>query len=177
LDSSGPIRISLVIPAHNEERFLPRLLDSVDAARGRYRHGVESLEVIVADNASTDDTAAVARTRGYRVVSVEERRIASVRNGGAEAATGDVLCFIDADSEIHPETFNAIEDSLATGRVVAGATGVRMERWSLGIALRRAAFLCRGCPAFVGPAEGWSKTWTAADAAALVQGAGVDPQV
>jgi glycosyltransferase involved in cell wall biosynthesis len=123
-----------VIPARNEERFLPRLLDSVDVARGRYRHGAETLEVIVADNVSTDDTAAVARTRGCRVVSVEERRIASVRNGGAEVAGGDVLCFIDADSEIHAETFNAIEDSLATGRVIAGASGVRMERWSLGIA-------------------------------------------
>ena len=141
MNSSGPIRISLVIPAHNEERFLPRLLDSVDVARGRYRHGAESLEVIVADNVSTDATAAVARTRGCRVVSVEERRIASVRNGGAKAATGDVLCFIDADSEIHPETFNAIEDSLATGRVVAGATGVRMERWSLGIAATYALFM------------------------------------
>ena len=141
MDSSGPIRISLVIPAHNEEQFLPRLLDSIDVARHHYRHGAETLEVIVADNASTDDTAAVARERGCRVVRVEERRIASVRNGGAEAARGDVLCFIDADSEIHPETFNAIEDSLATGRVVAGATGVRMERWSLGIAATYALFM------------------------------------
>ena len=138
---NGTPRISLVIPAYNEAELLPRLLDSVDVARDRCRHGAESVEVIVADNASTDDTAALARERGCRVVRVEERRIASVRNGGAAAATGDVLCFIDADSEIHPETFNAIEASLATGRVVAGATGVRMERWSLGIAMTYALFM------------------------------------
>jgi hypothetical protein len=48
---------------------------------------------------------------------------------------------VDADSEIHPETFNAIEESLVTGRVVAGATGVRMERWSLGIAITWVLFM------------------------------------
>ena len=138
---NGTPRISLVIPAYNEAELLPRLLDSVDVARDRCPHGAESVEVIVADNASTDDTAALARERGCRVVRVEERRIASVRNGGAAAATGDILCFIDADSEIHPDTFNAIEDSLVTGRVVAGATGVRMERWSLGIAVTWALFM------------------------------------
>jgi len=141
LDSKDHNRISLVIPAHNEGRFLPRLLDSVKVAREHYRHGPDSIEVIVADNVSTDDTAAIARDRGCMVVRVEERRIASVRNGGAATAAGDVLCFIDADSEIHPETFDAIEDSLATGRVVAGATGVRMERWSIGIAVTWVLFM------------------------------------
>ena len=141
MDSKDHNRISLVIPAHNEGSFLPRLLDSVSVAREHYRHGPDSIEVIVADNVSTDDTGAVARDRGCMVVRVEERRIASVRNGGAATAAGDVLCFIDADSEIHPETFDAIEDSLATGRVVAGATGVRMERWSIGIAVTWVLFM------------------------------------
>jgi glycosyltransferase involved in cell wall biosynthesis len=141
LGSSDRIRISLVIPAHNEERFLPRLLDSVDMARERWRHGPGGFEVIVADNVSTDHTAAVAGDRGCRVVRVEERRIASVRNGGAAIAEGEILCFVDADSEVHPDSFNAIEDSLATGGVVAGATGVRMERWSLGIAVTWAIFM------------------------------------
>jgi glycosyltransferase involved in cell wall biosynthesis len=141
LGSEDRIRISLVIPAHNEERFLPRLLDSLDTAREQWRGVPGEIEVIVADNLSTDRTAAVAQERGCRVVRVEERRIASVRNGGAAAAGGEILCFVDADSEVHPDTFNAIEDSLATGRVVAGATGVRMERWSLGIAVTWALFM------------------------------------
>jgi glycosyltransferase involved in cell wall biosynthesis len=141
LDSPHEILLSLVIPAHNEERFLRRLLDSVDVARARWRRGPGAIEVIVADNDSNDRTAAIACERGCRVVRVEERRIASVRNGGAAVAGGGVLCFVDADSEVHPDTFNAIEDSLATGRVVAGATGVRMERWSLGIALTWALFM------------------------------------
>lgn len=138
---SDRILISLVIPAHNESRYLPRLLDSVDRARERWRRGSDAIEVIVADNVSTDDTAALVQHRGCRTIRVEERRIASVRNGGAAVARGDILCFVDADSEIHPETFNAVESALATGRVVAGATGVRMERWSLGIAVTYAIFM------------------------------------
>lgn len=46
-------------------------------------------------------------------------------------AVGDVLAFVDADSRIHPETFNAIERTLASGRVIVGATGFRYDRMSL----------------------------------------------
>lgn len=125
----------MIIPAYNEEHYLPRLLDSVDVARKRFSEGPEAVEVIVADNRSTDGTAQVAPARGCRVVSVEKRVIAAVRNGGAAAARGEILAFVDADSEIHPTTFDKIDRVLATGRYVAGATGVRMERWSIGIAI------------------------------------------
>jgi glycosyltransferase involved in cell wall biosynthesis len=128
-------RISLIIPAHNEEAYLPRLLDTVDAARARYRGGATGIEVIVADDASTDATAELARRRGCRVVGVSRRLIAATRNAGARAAGGEVLAFVDADMRIHPDTFNGIDDALASGGVVAGATGVRPERWSLGIAV------------------------------------------
>ena len=126
-------RFSLVIPAWNEERYLPRLFATVETARDRYSSDRGAIEVIVADNASTDATARVARDAGCRVVRVDERRIAAVRNGGAAEATGEVLAFVDADSQIHPETFLEIDEVLATGRVVGGASGVRMERWSAGI--------------------------------------------
>ena len=131
----APPRISLIIPAYNEAAYLPRLLDSVDAARARFDRGAGAVEVIVADNASTDATAKIAAARGCRVARVEKRIIGASRNGGARAARGEVLAFIDADSRIHPETFNAIDRALAEWRFVAGATGVRMERMSAGIAL------------------------------------------
>ena len=127
-----PPRVSLVIPAYNEAAYLPALLDSVDRARERYRGGRDAVEVIVADNASSDRTAAIARERGCRVISVEKRVIAAARNGGSRLARGDVVAFIDADSRIHPETFNVLEDVLDED-AVGGATGVRMERMSAGI--------------------------------------------
>ena len=134
-------RISLVIPAYNEAACLPRLLDTIDAARDRFTGGRDAIEVVVADNGSTDDTAAIARARGCVVAPVAKRMIAASRNGGAAAATAPILCFVDADMQIHPGTFNAIEQAIADPRFVGGATGVTMERWSAGIAVTFAAIL------------------------------------
>lgn len=128
----GPL-VSLVVPAWNEARYLPALLDSVDAARAAFVVGPGAVEVIVADNGSTDDTARIAAGRGCRVVAVEKRVIAAARNGGAAVARGEILCFVDADTRIHPDTFNEVRTTLAEGRFVGGASGVRLERWSLGL--------------------------------------------
>lgn len=127
--------LSLVVPAWNEARYLPALLDTVDAARAAFREGPGAVEVIVADNGSTDATAAIAAGRGCTVVPVEKRCIAAARNGGAAVARGELLCFVDADTRIHPDTFNAVLAAVEAGRWIAGATGVRLERWSLGIFL------------------------------------------
>ena len=135
------IRQTLVIPAHNEEALLPRLLDTVDVARARYSFGPDAIEVIVADNASTDRTAEIAAARGCRVVSVAKRAISAARNGGAAQASSPILAFIDADSQIHPETFNGVERALADNRIVGGATGVTMERWSLALVATYAAII------------------------------------
>ena len=59
-------RQTLVIPAHNEEALLPRLLDTVEVARARYSFGAGAIEVIVADNASTDRTAGIAAAPSRR---------------------------------------------------------------------------------------------------------------
>ncbi len=133
--------ISLVIPAYNEAALLPRLLDTIDVAGDRFDGGRDQIEVIVADNGSTDDTAAIALARGCRVATVTKRMIGASRNGGAALATAPILCFVDADMQIHPDTFNAITKAIADRAVVGGATGVTLERWSAGIALTFAMLL------------------------------------
>ncbi len=125
------MRISVVIPARNEERRLPRLLDTVDAARGVYDGTVE---VIVSDNCSDDGTAALAAGRGCILAATPVRCIAAVRNAGAAAASGEVLVFVDADIRIHPGTFGAVRDAMRSNRFVGGATGVVLPRMSLGLA-------------------------------------------
>lgn len=127
-------RLSLVVPAFNESALLPRLLDSVAIARSRYTHGPAAIEVLVADNGSTDDTAAIAERYGCRVVPVAPRNIGAVRNGGAREARGEFLCFVDADGRVHPDVFNVVDAALASGKYSVGATGVIPERWSFGIA-------------------------------------------
>jgi glycosyltransferase involved in cell wall biosynthesis len=136
-------RFSLVIPAYNEEQLLPRLFESIDRAREGYRGGPDAIEVIVADNASTDRTADVARERGARVAFVEKRAIAAARNGGARLACGEILCFIDADSVIHPQTFNEI-DRVMTGRIIGGATGLRIDKRTAGRVLTFAMLIGLG---------------------------------
>ena len=126
-------QISLVIPAWNEQDYLPRLLQSVAIACAAYRGGSERIEVIVADNGSTDATAQIAHAAGCLVVSVERRCIAAARNGGAARASGRIIAFADADFRIDPETFNYIDAIMSHDEVVGGATGMTMERWSLGI--------------------------------------------
>lgn len=128
-------RISVIVPAHNEGRVLPRLLASLQSARDAHAHGPAAVEVIVADNASTDETAQVAAAHGCRVASVEKRCIGAARNGGAAIARGSVLAFVDADTVVHVRTLDAVLAALADARVVGGATGVTLERWSLGLAL------------------------------------------
>lgn len=134
LPRSAPY-FSLIIPAYNEEAYLPELLDSVSAARARYEGGPEDIEIVVVDNASTDATAELARSSGCRVVREDRRIIAAVRNTGARYAHGHVFVFVDADNTMHPNTFNAIDRSLSSGKVIAGSSGVKMQRMSLGIAV------------------------------------------
>jgi glycosyltransferase involved in cell wall biosynthesis len=127
------MKFSVIIPAYNEEQYLPRLLDSIEVARSNYSGGADAVEVIVADNDSTDRTAEVAAAHGARVVTVKKRRIAAARNGGGHAARGEIVCFIDADSAVHPQTFDAIQRAIAGGRYVGGATGLTLERKSFGL--------------------------------------------
>ncbi len=96
--------ISVIIPAFNEELYLPRTLEHLHRAidhLGASHDG--QVEVIVVDNASTDRTADVAVASGATVVPVPEHNIGRVRNAGACAASGDLLVFLDADTLI-PES-------------------------------------------------------------------------
>ena len=124
-------RFSIIVPAYNEARLLPRLLESIEIAATRY--GRVDVEIIVADNFSTDDTRVIAESMGAKVVSISKRRIAAARNGGASVASGEILCFIDADSALHPDTFHKIDEAMRDNRFIAGATGVYLERLSLGL--------------------------------------------
>ena len=75
--------ISIIIPAYNEEKYLPATLAAVRRALG----GRESFEIIVVDNDSTDNTCEVAFRLGVRVVGMRECNISTVRNTGGDAAS------------------------------------------------------------------------------------------
>lgn len=121
------MRLSVVIPAFNEEKLLGRCLAAVaEAARELTRRGWEH-EVIVCDNNSTDRTPEVAGAGGARVVFEPRNQIARARNTGARAARGDWLLFLDADCVPSPELFADLAQVLSTGRVLGGGARVALE--------------------------------------------------
>jgi hypothetical protein len=100
-DTGGAARpkLSFVVPAHNEEHELPETLRAIRRAADSAK---ESYELIVVDDASTDSTAAIAQQFGARIVPVNRRQIAAVRNAGARESRGEILFFVDADTQIAP---------------------------------------------------------------------------
>jgi glycosyltransferase involved in cell wall biosynthesis len=84
-------RVSVIIPVFNCERYLDEALDSVMAQR------IDSLETIVVDDGSTDDSAGVARRRGARVIESAHGGVARARNLGLAAARGELIAWLDAD--------------------------------------------------------------------------------
>jgi len=84
--------LSIVIPAKDEEKYLPRLLDSIK------KQSLQPREVVIADAHSSDRTREIAERFGARVI--DGGLPGAGRNRGAEAATGDWLLFLDADVEL-----------------------------------------------------------------------------
>ena len=107
-------RISLVIPAYNEHKYIGNLLRSA-------RNQTEPLaEIIVADCSDPeDDTASIARSWGARVIPVAQGNISGSRNSGAENASGDILVFADADQILSNSFVAQAVDALEAGAVLA----------------------------------------------------------
>lgn len=109
--------LSFIVPAYNEERLLGGTLRAICAAGSAL---AQPFEVVVADDASTDRTAAIAHEHGARVVAVAHRQIAATRNAGAKAACGDMLIFVDADTIVTPDVVRAAVDAMRAGAVGGG---------------------------------------------------------
>jgi peptidoglycan/xylan/chitin deacetylase (PgdA/CDA1 family) len=146
------IRISVVVPARNEEQLLPSCLDSL-------KHQTFSLpyEVIVVDNASRDRTADVAREMGARVVTEPHPGITWARQKGLGAAQGDIVAYVDADSTVEPGWLERIWTAFCRDRRLSAVSGPvfysqgrtwrgKLYRWTTGITLfgdKTLRFVCR----------------------------------
>lgn len=121
------MKISIVIPAFNEERLLGESLSRINAARAAFSEtGIQS-ELIVCDNNSTDRTTEIARTAGAIVVFEPVNQIGRARNTGATAATGEWLLFVDADTHPSAELFAEVAEHIRLGKVLAGGCVIRLQ--------------------------------------------------
>src|SRR6185295_6274824 len=103
------MKISIVIPAYNEEKFIGDTLRSITESATE-----NLLEIVVVNNASTDKTAEVASAfPKVRVVNEEKKGITRARQAGLMAAQGEVLSYIDADTRVNTEWFKILNEEFA----------------------------------------------------------------
>ena len=147
--------VTVVIPAHNEERYIGRCIASVQRAQQVYGGDVE---IIVVCNRCTDRTDEMARKCGAYVLYNEERCIAAVRNAGIAAARGKILLTIDADNRMTPGTIREVWLLLGSGKYIGGGAPMLFERSSFPLYLND--LLCRAGFAVTGLYCGifWAKT-------------------
>jgi glycosyltransferase involved in cell wall biosynthesis len=123
-------RFSVVVPALDEQADLGRSLRAISRAGQAIRTDAEVVVVVLDRNGLFARFAAAA---GAKVVTIPWPNIATARNVGAAATTGQILLTIDAHRVMSPVTFAEIERLLATGCYVGGGATQHSERHSLAI--------------------------------------------
>jgi len=121
------MKISIVVPAFNEERLLAASLRRLQEAMSVFVRRGWASELIVCDNNSTDRTAEIARAAGAQVVFEPVNQISRARNTGAAHAQGDWLIFVDADSYPSQALCEDVAREIQPGRCLAGGSTVRIE--------------------------------------------------
>lgn len=117
---------SVIIPAYNEEAYLPATLERLkECMVALYQF---SGEIIVADNNSTDRTAAIAKQARARVVFEKHRQIARARNAGAKAARGRHLIFLDSDTQTPIALLQKTLIALKSAKCCGGGTMVTFDK-------------------------------------------------
>jgi len=120
-------RISIVIPTLKEAKALPQTLEQfTDEIRRQY-----NLEIIVSDGGSTDGTLQIARSKSDIVVehtNTVRQNISQGRNRGADAASGDILVFLNADVLIEEieKFFSTVHRVMRDGHVAAATCNVNI---------------------------------------------------
>jgi len=97
--------ISVVIPAYNEEAYLPACLEALK----HQTYPKESFEIIVVDNNSTDKTAAIAKAAGATVINEKSQGHVFALNTGMKQANGEIIATTDSDTKVNKDWLKTIE--------------------------------------------------------------------
>lgn len=124
-------QISIIIPTLNEATYLERTLRQLSILNPGAR------EVLVIDGGSEDETIAIAKSLSTQVISTSRGRSQQM-NRGAEIATGDILCFLHADTLVPTDSIAVIQEILADPTIACGGfislmTGSQTTRWLMSL--------------------------------------------
>lgn len=122
------MKLSIVVPAYNEEKLLGGTLRSIQSATRPLAADGWAVEVVVCDNNSTDRTAEIARAEGAKVVFEPVNQISRARNAGASAASGDWLLFIDADSQPGAALLADLAAAIRSGQCLGGGCTMKLDQ-------------------------------------------------
>jgi glycosyltransferase involved in cell wall biosynthesis len=116
--SISPARmISIIIPAHNEEKYLGATLEALE------RQNYGWFEVVVVANGCTDATADVAHRRCQRLIVLSQKSLGVARNLGARMAKGEILVFLDADTLLNRSALKTIAREFTPGHAAGTLKG------------------------------------------------------
>ena len=116
--ASNAVRVSIIVPVHNTPRDLPDCLSALKAAAG-----VES-EIIVVDDASTDNTPSIAAQQGVRVLQLTKNSgPGAARNYGVAHSQGEIVFFVDSDVAVAPDAVRRVTQAFANHPEVAAVFG------------------------------------------------------
>lgn len=117
-DRTPRVRISVVVPAYGQAAQLAECLNAIRTAAGR------ETEIIVVDDASPEDLAAVGAAAGARMIRLARNSgPAAARNRGAQQARGDILFFVDSDVVVAPDAIRRVGSTLEAHPDVAAVFG------------------------------------------------------
>lgn len=119
------MKISVVIPAYNEEELLGSCLEALN------NQTVEPFEIIVVDNNSTDKTAEIAKKYGAKVLFEPKQGAAYARNTGYQVAKGDVLARTDADTIVPKNWIEKLQQAFEKENVAIVCGGVQYHKKNL----------------------------------------------
>ena len=125
-------QVSIIIPVLNEARCLGRTLRHVNIL------DPPANEIIVVDGGSTDDTVAIAKEWGAKVIFADRPGRAVQMNLGAKLATGDILCFLHGDTRVPDDVVKLMTTTLANPHIACGGfisvmAGEHTTRWGISL--------------------------------------------
>jgi glycosyltransferase involved in cell wall biosynthesis len=120
----------VAIPAHNEEKYIERCIESVLVSA---MHAQQAVEVVVALNRCSDTTQYRAEALGARCVVEDRKCIAAVRNAAVRAGTAPAVATLDADSWMSRLTVTEVLRHIHDPQYIGGGSFIRFERMSPGI--------------------------------------------
>lgn len=115
--------ITVVIPAYNEEKYLPICL----SALAKQSYPKKNYHVVVVDNNSTDNTAEIAKKFGAKIIKEKQQGHVYSLNTGLKNAQGDIIAVTDADTTCAPNWLRTLARAFEDQRVVGITGSIKMD--------------------------------------------------